>query len=694
MKKKIRTNSIILFAAFLVVLNLMYPAPINTKFNLQIGTVAPRDIIAPCTFYIQKNKSELQMETEKAKQSVVPVLRKTLIPASQQASQFFQKLDEIKTDSVPYDKKKENLALIMPTITEQSSSMLLKKPYSAIRDTLISLIDEFMEKGVIESTSLIISPIVVIVGQEVPTFLENFIDYDNISISLKEKASSSFKDKATTNAFVEIGEFFIKPNLKLDYAETEKRKEQIIAQVKPTKGIIQKGEIIVRAHDIVTPSILERLSSLPQSSGETKLSIILGRNVIYIIAIFVLLLCIYFLHLTLLNDLKKMGLLLLLLAVTAGMTSIVLVLNLSGYLIPVATFGILVSLLLGTQVGIIGVITLTILISAYTGGDFGPIILSLFAGNISVFASSNVKRSFDFYKPLAYLALAYGVTAVAVELLKLSPFLPLLVSVGWALLGGVASAFIAFGLLPLFENAFKITTSITLLEYADFNHPMMQRLAVYAPGTYHHSITVANLAEAGARAVNAYPLLARVGAYYHDIGKLKKPNYFVENQGERHRNSKIKPELNALVVISHVKEGVELAQSEGFPKEIVDIIASHHGTTMASMFYQKAKENESEGSDVNELDFRYPGPLPKTKEAAIVMLADVVEATARSVDSPAPNKLKNIIEETIKMRLEENQLSMANLSLEELRKIESSFLPILMGVFHPRISYEKNISSK
>ncbi|MDD5528626.1 MAG: HDIG domain-containing protein [bacterium] len=694
MKKKIRTNSIILFAAFLVVLNLMYPAPVNTKFNLQLGTVAPRDIIAPCTFYIQKNKNELQAEIEKVKQFVVPVLQETPIPANQQASQFFQKLDEIKTDSVSYDKKKENLALIIPTITEQSSSMLLRKPYAGIRDTLLNLIDGFMEKGVIESTGLISSPVVVIMGQELPTFLENFVNYNDVSALLEEKAINSFKDKATISAFIEIGQFFIKPNLKFDYIETEKRKEEIIAQVKPTKGVIQKGEIIVRAHDIVTQNTLERLSSLPQSSGKTKLSIILGRNIVYILAIFILLLCIYFLHLTLLNDLKKMVLLLLLLSVTAGMTSVVLVLNLSAYLIPAATFGILVSLLLGTQVGIIGVIVLTILISVYTGGDFGPIILSLFVGNISVFASANVKRSFDFYKPVVYLALAYGVTALAVELLKLSPFLPLLVSVGWALLGGVASAFIAFGLLPLFENAFKITTSITLLEYADFNHPMMQRLAVYAPGTYHHSITVANLAEAGARAVNAYPLLARVGAYYHDMGKLKKPNYFVENQGEKHRTSKIKPELNALVVISHVKEGVELAQSEGFPKEIVDIIASHHGTTMASMFYQKAKENEAEGSDVNELDFRYPGPLPKTKEAAIVMLADVVEATARSVDSPAPNKLKNIIEETIKMRLEEDQLSMANLSMEELGKIETSFLPILMGVFHPRISYEKNISAK
>lgn len=696
MKKKVNFKNILLFVGFLVAINFMYPAPITKKFNLQIGTIAPRDIIAPYTFYIKKDKNELQEEMDRTKQTILPVLHKLPVNVNQDINNFFQRLEELKQNPILFEKKRAELVSKIPTLTEPSIRVLLLKDYLPIRDTLVNTINEFMEQGIIESISQIYLPTVVLLGQEIPVDLQNFIEYNRIPMLLKERSSISFKDIASKNTFIELGNFFVKPNLRFDPVETAKRREQISIQVEPTKGIVQKGEIIVRAHDIVTPEVIEKLNSLPQSPREANISLILGRNIIYIIAILVLFFCIYFFNLPLINEFKKLLLLLLLLCITIGMTAGTILLDLPDYLIPVATFGVLSSLLLGMQAGIIGIITLTILLSAYTSGDFSSILLSLFAGSISVFSTTEVKRSFDFYKPVVYLAATYGLAALAIGLLKLSPFLILVKSVGWAALGGVTASFIAFGLLPLFESTFRITTSITLLEYADFNHPMMQRLATYAPGTYHHSITVANLAEAGARVINANPLLARVGAYYHDIGKLKKPNYFIENQvgGVRSHRNKIKPELNALVVISHVKEGVELAKSENFPQEIIDIIASHHGTTMASTFYQKAKEVNIEGNGINELDFQYPGPLPKTKEAAIVMLADAIEATARSTEDSTPVKLKSIIEETIATRLEEKQFSMANLSMEELRKIENSFLPILMGVFHPRINYEKHTNSK
>lgn len=692
MKKKINIKNILLFVGFLIALNFMYPAPITTKFNLQVGMIAPRDIIAPYTFYIKKNKTEIQEETERARQAIFPVLRKIPVNISQQLNDFFQKLEELRQNPIPLEKKRAELISRIPSLTDQSTTVLLLKDYSPIRDTLFNLINEYMDVGIVESMASISSPTIVIMEQELPISLQNFIDYREIPRLIKERTTNSFGNRASQNATVEIGSFFIKPNLKFDPVETEKRKEFIMAQLKTTKGVIQKGEMIVRAHDIITPEAIEKLNSLPQYPGKAKISLALGRNIIYIVAIIVLFLCLYFFNLPLINEFKRLLLLVILLCVAIGMTSTAVLLNLSTYLIPVATFGILASLLLGTQTGIIGVLTLTILLSAYTAGDFGVVLLSLFAGSISVFSATDVKRSFDFYKPVVYLAITYGCTALGIELLKLSSFLPLVKSVGWAAMGGVTASFIAFGLLPLFESIFKITTPITLLEYADFNHPMMQRLATYAPGTYHHSITTANLAEAGARAINANPLLARVGAYYHDVGKLKKPNYFIENQSH-HPRSKLKPELNALVVISHVKEGIELAKSEDFPQEIIDIISSHHGTTMASIFYEKAKELNVEGNVINELDFQYTGPLPKTKEAAIVMLADAIEATSRSVEEPTPVKLKSVIEETIQSRLEEKQLSMANLSLDELRKIENSFLPILMGVFHPRINYEKHSST-
>ena len=254
------------------------------------------------------------------------------------------------------------------------------------------------------------------------------------------------------------------------------------------------------------------------------------------------------------------------------------------------------------------------------------------------------------------------------------------------------SSMLTYALLLLFERVFNITTDLRLVELSDLNHPLLQRLSEEAPGTFHHSQMIGNLAEAAADEIGANSILAKVGAYYHDVGKLIKPDYFVENQvGTPNRHSKLKPRMSAKLIISHVAEGMELAQAYKIPEKIVDFIPQHHGTGRLSFFFDKALKQAATRKNnkeiVHEEDYRYPGPKPQSRETAIVMLADTVEATARSITDVTPQKLEATIDNMIKQRLIEGELDECGLTMRDLNKIKDAFLQILIGVHHHRIQY-------
>ena len=261
-----------------------------------------------------------------------------------------------------------------------------------------------------------------------------------------------------------------------------------------------------------------------------------------------------------------------------------------------------------------------------------------------------------------------------------------------ALLGGVLVGVVATGILPLIEMTFSYTTDIKLLELANLDQPLLRELMVQAPGTYHHSVIVSNMVEASARAVNANPLLAKVAAYYHDIGKTKKPLYFIENQGGRmNKHEKLAPSMSGLILISHVKDGVELARQYRLGKEIIDIIRQHHGTSLITYFYEKAREQaEKKGGKcllVEEADFRYPGPKPQTKEAGLVMLADVVEAASKTLVDPTPARIQGMVQKMVNKIFSDGQLDECELTLKDLHEIAKSFNKTLSGIFHHRVEY-------
>ncbi len=265
------------------------------------------------------------------------------------------------------------------------------------------------------------------------------------------------------------------------------------------------------------------------------------------------------------------------------------------------------------------------------------------------------------------------------------------------LANGIVSGFIILGILPFLERWFQILTDQSLLELADLNHPLLKELSLKAPGTYHHSLRVGNLAEAATEAINANGLLSRVGSYYHDIGKLNKPEYFIENEAASlDKHKALTPSMSTLVITAHAKDGIELAQYHKLPPIIIDFIAQHHGTSVVKYFYHAAlQNNDSEANHQNkttkngidEESFRYPGPKPRIKESGVVLLADSVEAASRTLDDITPAKLEGLVHEVIMEKLLDGQLNECALTMRELKSVEASFVRVLAGIFHPRIKY-------
>jgi len=260
---------------------------------------------------------------------------------------------------------------------------------------------------------------------------------------------------------------------------------------------------------------------------------------------------------------------------------------------------------------------------------------------------------------------------------------------GFGFMGGILSAFVVLAITPIIEIVFAYTTDIKLLELANSEQPIFKNLIIQAPETHSHSVIIGNLVEAAAKAINVNPILAKVAAYYHDIGKIKKPMYFIENQkGGENPHNKLTPSMSSLILISHVKDGVALAKQSRLGQKIIDIIQQHHGTSLITYFYQKAKEKENPGvQEVNEKDYRYPGPKPQTKEAGIVMLADAVEAASRTLSDPTPSRIKGLTEQIINKIFTDGQLDECELTLKDLHQIGNSFDRILNAIFHQRIGY-------
>ena len=326
------------------------------------------------------------------------------------------------------------------------------------------------------------------------------------------------------------------------------------------------------------------------------------------------------------------------------------------------------------------------------GNDFNVTMVSFFMSIAGVITIHRVEGRRQLVESIFILAGTYILIITIVDLLHLKSFSDILSHWPYGIIMGIFAPIITYGLLPLIESIFNLTTDYSLLELSNLNPPVLKRLSLEAPGTYHHSIIVGNLAEAAAQALGANSLLARVGSYYHDIGKLEKAEYFIENQlVDKSPHDKLVPRMSALILKNHVKRGIEIANEYKIPEAVKDIVEQHHGTNSMKFFYEKALEKSSVDDDVSVEDYSYPGPKPQTKEAAIVMLADTIEAATKTMKKFTHSRLKGMIDRLIDERFNDGQLDESPLTLKDLQKIKESFLTILAGTFHTRIDYnEKN----
>jgi putative nucleotidyltransferase with HDIG domain len=341
-------------------------------------------------------------------------------------------------------------------------------------------------------------------------------------------------------------------------------------------------------------------------------------------------------------------------------------------------------------------VCLAILLALSQGTDLTPLLVHLGGLGTAVLAMREVRTRTRPVEVGLAAGIAFAVMTAAVEVLTGQTLRFVLIDSGRNLLGAVLAGCILTGCLPLVERAFGIVTDVSLLELADSSHPLLQELIRRAPGTYTHSMTVATLAESAAEAVGANPLLTRVGCYYHDIGKMLKPHYFIENQSGTNVHDQLGPALSTLVIIGHVKDGVALGEQYGLPRPVVDIIREHHGTTLVEYFYREALRLHAGAAapDGLEATFRYPGPKPRTKEASVIMLADAAESASRALPAPTPTALRKLVHELATKRLLDGQFDDSGLTLSELKAIEEAIGKGLIAVYHARVRYAEGAQAK
>jgi len=358
------------------------------------------------------------------------------------------------------------------------------------------------------------------------------------------------------------------------------------------------------------------------------------------------------------------------------------------YAVPLATGSMLTVLLIDIHTAIVFTVITSLLAGIWVSNPWYSVFVFA-TGLTGSFGVMRCRKRSSIWKAGFYVSGIGLITSIIISLYQdiLFSMTPLVLIIS-SIINGVTVIALVSAFLPVFENIFKITTDISLLELLDLNQPLMRELLIEAPGTYHHSIVVGNLAEAAAEAVGENPLLARVCAYYHDIGKIKMPDYFIENQiASVSKHEKLTPRISSLILLSHVKEGVELAKKHGLPQVIIDIIQQHHGTSIQTFFYQKAKEKQDNITPPSEEDFRYPGPKPESRVAAIVLLADAVEAASRVLTDTSPARVSMLIDRIINHCFIDGQLDNCDLTFKDIREIKSTFVYLLTSMYHKRVNY-------
>ncbi len=697
----------------------------GNKYHYKVGDIADINIKSPKNILIF-DKIATQRKINEAIKNVLPVFIFDY-------NVYSKKLDEIKN---LFDFARKNLNNISDkelklkfkevfnyTLTNQELQLLKKYKFSKdIELAILKGYSHIMGRGVIsdntslskfKNTSILLKNKT---SNEEMTKKDIFSFYEHSKVKnilnrnfeiLTDYRADNYKVK---RLLIKLLTHVIEPNVTYDSKTTKLKKEEIKKKIKPVYYLLKRNEIIVREGEKITEDSLTKLKAIEHS---TTIESIIKKSISILIFLFLLG---FFLNQTLKDevekrsiDLKDVVFLLSLITISAILIriSIAVALNLIEqsnistfsflFMIPFVLPIIINSLVLRGKFQYV----LSIIISLFCLFIFNVKLL-IFTLFVSLYVIKRFKCCMEritFFKMGLELGLINMLIIIAIKLFfaktQIFSILTLQELIG-GFIGGNLNSLLVIGIIPVIEILFNYTTDLRLIELGNLEHPLLKEFLIKAPGSYHHSMLVGNLAEAAAEAIGANPLLARVGSYYHDIGKMDKPKYFIENADPKdNKHEKLTPFMSALILISHVKEGVELVQNYNIGDEIIDIIKQHHGTSLIKFFYNKALELKKKGlkDEIDEKDFRYPGPKPQTKEAGIVMLADVVEAASRSLQDPTPARIKGLVKNMVDSYFNDGQLDECELTLKDLTKIKEVFTKILTGIFHQRVEYpdDKNI---
>jgi len=674
-----------------------------SELTLTEGAISPETIIAEFEFQVPRPPEEIAKDQEAAKKRVIPVVRYNEDITHTQLTamdHFFNDVKAIRQSEIDYDQKVRDVGGRQMNLSQVTIDMLLHSTTDAflqqqVRETL----NELFSAGIIADKRVLepfpTNQVTLQRGDsETLVSINQFYDQNealDYVVEIGRSLANSKKDTISV-AFYEITSSFILPNLTFNAQKTQQRIAEAIESVPTIKETVLRDEKIIGKNERVDAATYQRLKayiSAKQTREQSEFWEIYVTRTGHVLFNSLLLLLFGF-YLSqyrprIYRDASKLVLLALLVATCTIIPSLSSPqANLIPFLIPVTVSAMLVTILFDAELGMLFTIFTGLLLGILPGINFSMVVMAMFSGVAASHSVRRVRHRFQFYQSFVLISGAYIISIFATDMIRFVAWQDMLQDLLWGIGNGMISTILAIGLLPVFESIFKITTDVTLLELGDFQRPLLRKLALEAPGTHSHSLVVSHLSEAAAEAIGANGLLCRVACYYHDIGKTTKPEYFVENQRGHNPHDSLSPSMSTLIIINHVKEGIEMARRAGIPQCIIDFIPEHHGTSLVSFFYNKALENDE---TVSEYDFRYPGPKPQTKETAIVMIADSVESAARVLKDPTPNRLEDLIHKIINTKFIQGQFDECDLTFKDLTKIGKAFLPILIAMYHSRIDY-------
>ncbi len=657
---------ILYIITFIVLYCTLMTGIITRKYDLKVGDIPKSDIKAHREI-IDESATEARKKEAEEKVDKQYSLRTDVQKQSEEKIKgFFSSVEKV----LAQDKSEEEKAKLIPRapfkITDEQANKIASMNAQSTKNLESVCIDGLNKayEAPIEDGN----------EQDLKDAKKEYTDF----ISSSDLSDS---EKAIALNFVNV----VEPYFFYDKEKTDELIKETLKQVPPV--MIKKNQIVVSEGEPVTAHQLELLGTLGLlSDSASAICIYIALGVLVIIVMYLQYGYIHKYYTAINKEFSKIVMISILnvfpviLARLFGM--------MSNYIIPLACMPMLITLLLNYKISLVFSMLNVILIGGAVGFNPNIIILAI----LNVVLGGTLLRKMQQRNDILYssitVAVLSSILTFSVGTLTTNNFMEILADSTFAAAGAILSGILTIGVLPFFESTFDIVTNAKLLELSNPNNPLLKKLLMEAPGTYHHSILVANLAELAAEQVGGNPLLARIGAYYHDVGKTKRPYFFRENQfGKKNPHDRLKPEVSSKIIISHVKDGSELAKEYNLPKTIHDFIVTHHGETLVKYFYLTVKNNSENPDEVKEEDFKYPGPKPMSKEQGIVMLADSTEAAVRSINEPTEEKIEKMVNNIIDDKLASGQLDNCDLTLRDISKIKKCFLKALNGIHHERIEY-------